>query len=291
MDQRAATNESELPIQRAEIGPWQFSLQRLFVWTVIAALLSFVGVKAGWQYAVVAFPTCAILAMARSFQQGIKRAIVAFLFFTAPMLFFVSLELVRVVDSTVCYPHPQTEIDSLDQAMLIFKMRDGVYPPNFCDAKAVDEFWNKYFPYALERPPTDLDPAEALVFWLSGFSPDRTKPLTGDGVRQPLFPFAQSRLKGTYPHQTYVADLDCMNKPFVYFDVSRSYKKPPLYENLTPYTIKTTGRGSSDFQIICAGMDNDYGRGGNFPLDAGHSAGDEDNLTNFARGRLGDAQP
>jgi hypothetical protein len=47
------------------------------------------------------------------------------------------------------------------------------------------------------------------------------------------------------------------------------------------------------FQIICAGQDSDFGKGGGlYPSGEGYADGDQDNLTNFSEGRtLEDAIP
>ena len=46
------------------------------------------------------------------------------------------------------------------------------------------------------------------------------------------------------------------------------------------------------FQIICAGLDHEFGTGGQYPDGVGYAKEDRDNLTNFSEGRtLEDAMP
>jgi hypothetical protein len=136
------------------------------------------------------------------------------------------------------------------------------------------------------------------------------------GGRQPLFDFVQSRLADAdgdgwpeyYPQ-------DSPGKPYVYFrnqnylnayvqfdkiaDLpekerarQNNYVRPYLRE-LTPQGAPKTFAEPEKFQIVCAGQDGDFGKGGGiYPDGVGYADGDQDNLTNFAEGKtLEDAIP
>ena len=96
------------------------------------------------------------------------------------------------------------EISNLHAAMQDYRNTYGSYPPNFSDVNAVVRHFKKAFPRIASTelllvrqlanptlpdalvPP--LTPAEALVFWLGGFSSNPEFPLTGPGG--PLYEFA-----------------------------------------------------------------------------------------------------
>ncbi|MEM6776719.1 MAG: prepilin-type N-terminal cleavage/methylation domain-containing protein [Planctomycetota bacterium] len=114
------------------------------------------------------------------------------------------------------------EIDIIDQALEAYKLDHGEYPPDFSDWKAVERHFRKAFPDIddnelkliaqfthlnddFERVPVTgnldprgsasythyrqcIDPAEAIVFCLGGYSSDKRKPFTGPGG--PLAPIA-----------------------------------------------------------------------------------------------------
>ncbi len=189
---------------------------------------------------------------------------------------------------------PQTESDSIDQAFRAFKLKYGAFPPNFSDRSILRDAWEKMFPYAVETPPENLNAAEALVFWLQGFTHDRRLPITGEGERFPFFPFHKDRLMGEFPHQVYVAEFSNGNSPLIYFDASRSYPIELQYQHLHPYTTTASAGeklvNENRFQIIHPGADGNFGTGGQYPSGTGFSEGDFDNLTNFSHETLGNTK-
>ena len=97
------------------------------------------------------------------------------------------------------------EIANLAQALERYKLKYGDYPPDFSSPLKVDEIRRhmaRNFRYgvneagALQNVVQNLDPSEALYFWLRGFSSDPQRPLTGPGDRTPLFEFDPGRLSG-----------------------------------------------------------------------------------------------
>jgi len=212
-----------------------------------------------------------------------------------------------------------SEIQSMAQAVEAFKLKYGIYPPNFEDTAAVQKAWGKMFNYRATEDPSafKLTPDQALVFWLSGFGPDPTKPIssglntaTGDDKREKFFSFSQDRLVGTYPKQVYVPYHNDMTQPFAYFDVSRrtpatqNTATTPKMGNRFPYRSdakdsagKETYQEQGKFQIMCAGVDNDWGGNANdspatyYPSGTNIAGGDKDNLTNFSGGAIGDKLP
>jgi hypothetical protein len=161
----------------------------------------------------------------------------------------------------------------------------GYFQPNFADRDVVLTEWYKMFPSATQEPPLDIDCAQSLVFWLSGFTGNVRKPISG-GTRVPLFHFESTRVSGSYPHQVFFPNKLDFRKPYVFFDTSRTYSNGLRHDELRPYVLIGLA-GQKEFQIICAGADNDYGHGGVYPTGGGFAKGDDDNLANFGNGLLG----
>lgn len=207
----------------------------------------------------------------------------------------------------------------------------------------------------------NLDPAEAIVFWLGGIpDPSSETKLTGfrldpaspfyDPVQRqnvlasdtsqqrspPMFPFDPRRLvdydqDGWYEYLPPGGTQESNAPPYVYFD-STSYPFGPSYPyassigtpthrqgpaleslwgNCIPYAADPPGSvplkfvNSTTFQLISAGLDNRYDdpaayeSTGNpwwftpeyFPSGTGFQDAEKDNLTNFARGPIGDEAP
>ena len=190
------------------------------------------------------------------------------------------------------------EVASLNEALERYKDQYGDYPPDFSDPVLVERHVRRAFYRNQDPVPTDLSPAEALVFWLSGFSPNPEHPFTGTGERRPLFEFDKTRLVDLdgSSHQEYVP-LKESRAPYVYFQ-ARSYDRPEaVYRcgegkgTARPYRADGTDKDyarSKSFQIIAAGADDDYGDGGSFPSGDGYTEGDWDNITNFSDGTLRD---
>ncbi len=116
----------------------------------------------------------------------------------------------------------KSEVDQLDMAMKAFKDKYGAFPPmdltlpsgNPLNNPNLLTFIQQAFPrynalginpltnkmnivsdwIVLNVDMTYVHPDRALVFWLSGFSPDVTSPFCGVGTRTPLFNFDPARL-------------------------------------------------------------------------------------------------
>lgn len=131
-----------------------------------------------------------------------------------------------------------TDLVQLSSAIEAYKTKRGDYPPDFSSVLAIQNHMTKSYSNAkatyqavLARfsPPSNLpsqaqhlgqlDPAEALVFWLSLSSSNPRDPFDSKGERQVYFEFDQTRLgdadddgwKEYYPKYT-------KGMPFVYFD-------------------------------------------------------------------------
>jgi prepilin-type N-terminal cleavage/methylation domain-containing protein len=218
------------------------------------------------------------------------------------------------------------EISNLAKAIEAYRTEYQDYPPDFADPNdLVDstEIKNhmarlvRHRNAQLDSPQgngqfSGLDPAEALVFWLRGFSSDPTKPITGAGERSPMFDFDQTRLQDLdgdgfleyYPKYS-------PNRPYVYLhhkNYIAAYTTNPPYNvgfQIRPYVRDSSlSDGMPDpetqehfvqpqkFQIICAGQDGEFGTGGGvYPSGIGYSDADRDNITQFAEGTLEDAIP
>ncbi|QDU76398.1 Type II secretion system protein G precursor [Bremerella volcania] len=121
-----------------------------------------------------------------------------------------------------------------------------------------------------------LDPTEAYVLFLMGFSPDVENPITGTGERTPIFEFDETRLTDedddgwwsyhpkfteaeyvyfnakTYDDGTNVAEYDFTSDPGLADGIARPYG-----------TINANGdfawAEDGKFQLICAGLDGHFG--------------------------------
>jgi prepilin-type N-terminal cleavage/methylation domain-containing protein len=252
-----------------------------------------------------------------------------------------------------------TEVNSMSQALQSIKTQFGTdFPPDFSvrltptsQKDAIDQFLSRMFRY--RNPQTDvprqlgggpqpdslrfLDPAEALYFWLRGFTNDPQNPLFGPLVANPdvverneIFPFDKSRLLDKdndgwleyyprfaqerpylyYVHYNYRTNFAKVPTDLVYhigttggsqLPAPRPYLSTLASANPDP-TIKAHYAAPDTFQIICAGMDNDFGlQFGNsnlqdylpfsFPLGPYPDKAHKDNIANFAEDTLEDAMP
>lgn len=217
-----------------------------------------------------------------------------------------------------------TEVRGMGQAMQAFKTQYQTdFPPDFTtvgarggvtlDQQALDQFISRIFRY--RNPATDvprqppayntpiingfanLDPGEALVLWLRGFSNDPANPLFGPpGVnpdqveRTPIFNFDRDRLKDLdadgfyeyYPayasqqpyvylvHYNYVTAFALRDENLHYLynatsrNASRLCPRPYLSRRDISVTVldprvKTNFAAPDSFQIISAGLDGEFG--------------------------------
>ena len=197
---------------------------------------------------------------------------------------------------------PVEEIVALDQAMRTYHARWGEYPPNGGDAEILQRHLRLRFPHMAEDEtlPRALDAAEALVFWLGGFSASRAYPLSGRGGplnpdgprRQGLYAFDPTRLTPTsYGQQVYLPPGLGRTEPYLYFRTTgrRKLNYPERNPRMTPYRASANEYVNRDaFQILSAGDDDrwgalpapDYPAG---PFTGGHA----DNRANFSARELG----
>jgi prepilin-type N-terminal cleavage/methylation domain-containing protein len=192
-----------------------------------------------------------------------------------------------------------------------------------------------------------VSPAEAIYFWLSGFCSDHEHPISGLSPTAqrdaPLFEFDKTRL--TFPDGLTAAPayspVDTPAVPYVYF-AAQNYPTHAFQPNdkfggrysgtvygkstnnqVRPYAATLTTAlprnsptlpkdffvNQNSFQVISAGLDGEYGGGGNmdngtndfstnqnpavayFPSGTWYATGDKDNLTNFSSNTLGDSIP
>jgi general secretion pathway protein G len=225
------------------------------------------------------------------------------------------------------------EIASINTAIEAYKQDADDYPPNFNDAARVNRHISKRWQQRHTNQAAGwaamvaggskpLDPAEALVFWLGGQSPNgglranEVMPLQGtinsvttpSGEPKTYYTFDQSRFTdrdndGWYEY----APSGCMNAPFVYFD-SRSYLAYfPTAGRFDVGTIDSLPRGTvhplarvatnptqdqfmnpTTFQIITAGQDGVFTKTGETSVaaypDGPYTNSEQDNIANFTEG-------
>jgi hypothetical protein len=208
--------------------------------------------------------------------------------------------LIKTVDE------PAAEIAALNEAFETYRALHGEYPPNFSAAAVVRKHLQMRFPSMAEDEtlPTEIDAAEALVFWLGGFSTNRAYPITGmggplsvDGPRRHgIYEFNPGRLVPTsYGKEMYLPPGLGRTEPYVYFQTAGRRKlvypvKEPRIEAYRQSETEYVNRSS--FQVLSAGEDD---RWGDLPapfFPAGpFTGGHADNRSNFSASLLGKEKP
>lgn len=172
---------------------------------------------------------------------------------------------------SVKYDNPSST-NATDKANAVARLRQAGTDYNVVNAATTSSD-----PYQI----ADLDPTEAYVLFLMGFSPDVEQPLTGTGARTPLFEFDQSRLSDEDNDGWWSYHPKYTEAEYVYFN-AKTYDdgastSPAVAEvDFTtgtaglakgiarPYaTINANGAGAwaeaKKFQLICAGLDGHFG--------------------------------
>lgn len=180
------------------------------------------------------------------------------------------------------------ELACLSQAMEAFRMHMGSYPSDFSGADIDDEdalfqvFRAKLTADGAEPATSKLDPAEALFFWLGGSTEESYW----------FFDFDRSRLRDTDGdgHLEYYPPNCRGNAPYIYAQASQvDGANQPTLECLNgrmlvqPYDVLNVSGKLPGYQLICAGLDGSFGNGGNYSTQ--RCKADDDNLTNFSRGK------
>ena len=125
------------------------------------------------------------------------------------------------------------ELSELSDALESYKLEHNDYPPDFTNVEAVVRHVAKAYPRNtfnvarwLTTPtnppvpdPTRLDPAEALVFWLSALKKNPRNPFSGAGEDQKYYEFKPEQLvdvdEDGWPE---FASKHAQGVPYVYFD-------------------------------------------------------------------------
>jgi prepilin-type N-terminal cleavage/methylation domain-containing protein len=212
------------------------------------------------------------------------------------------------------------EVDSMVMALNSYKAEFGEFPPDYTDANLVEAHIRNRWPRINATELTtmrnlNLTRAQALVFWLRGFSGSPTHPHTAAGQRVALFDFDRTRVldpaTGNLPltasiNPVYISAnggraADGTLRPYIYFDArtyaTATYAAPNGTKR--PYRSDVTAdvyAAVDTFQLIHAGLDEDYGiiATASYPSGTNYSVADRDNITNFVKsgGRtLDDAIP
>jgi hypothetical protein len=208
------------------------------------------------------------------------------------------------------------ELQALDSALKAYARLYWEYPPDFTSddiEREIDEHLSLVFPFRDAKLDAidvrKFGPQNALTFWLSGFSDDPKRPLTGNGrqpplyhpersmtgkrLRQPLYRFDRDRMAETGEYSP-----EACRAPYVYF-CHRTYDYGEYSGKLWSGTAKPYLSGPRNdtsksfiqpggYQIISAGNDGVYGyeqiAASEAPRDVHHA----DNLTNFCQQALGE---
>ena len=208
------------------------------------------------------------------------------------------------------------EVGGLATAMSSYKAQYGEYPPDFSDITAVERHvrlrWPRITNVGLNRfktaPYSTMTRAQALVFWLRGFSGNPTDPLNPSNPQgTPSFEFDKARLvdmttglpvTSTTALPVYIATHGSKSadgstlRPYIYFDGRTYASNNAVFQGKRPYlsdlTLETYAAQDS-FQIIHPGLDGEWGQTtantASYPSGTGYLPDDRDNITNFCRGR------
>ena len=179
----------------------------------------------------------------------------------------------------------KAEIDMLHMAIMNYKNEYGSFPP--CDsplpygtASPAVKHVTKLFPRCTsvvtqftaaglsspEQPYAAVDPTNALIAWLGGYTDDPTSPLRPSASRKKLFDFDQSRISGL----TY-SPPGKSGSPYVYINSSNyviggsvgtfgSYyaHRVPVSAAGDFQTLAQPAFNPDTFQILCAGRDEQF---------------------------------
>ena len=234
------------------------------------------------------FSTCGIRAPSRSAFTLVELLVVIVIL--AMLASLITVASIRAM-STARNARIKFELDLLHTAIMSYKNEYGTCPPCF-DASGYGgaatsvavKHVSRLFPRCSNVPaqftaisaPT-LNPANALVAWLSGYTNDPTNPLSPAASRQSRFSFDKSRLDS---QQLIFYASGKQSSPYIYIQVAE-YGNPwpsSAYSytvGTTTYTIPanayfaqpTTGKyvsggpfaNSDSFQILSAGQDETFG--------------------------------
>jgi prepilin-type N-terminal cleavage/methylation domain-containing protein len=238
----------------------------------------------------------------------------------ASLITVAALEVKKMAKNAVM----KMEVVQMDQALNAFKEKFGAYPPDSPgnNNANVMQFLAVAFPrYSGTWPPSGvsftLSPSNALPFWLggavgasgqpNGFSSNPTNPFDSNPSRiGPFFSFDTSRMyggsyfvgAGYFPNNG-LGSGTTTNSPYVYFcsqsgSYSQSSSCNTFCSNLQtqatiwPYTLSPSGTNyvnPNTFQILCCGLDGQFGTYNQYPPPPGNTPKNElDDITNFIKG-------
>jgi prepilin-type N-terminal cleavage/methylation domain-containing protein len=227
------------------------------------------------------------------------------------------------------------EINAVATAIQNYKLENGSYPPS-TSVQLKLHVRNRFTRALLEdinTIPDNLTPAEILWFCARGYTSDPQRPVDffNATAKRDGMTFDQGRLvpTRTWAHNSstmgpllsprvaqqpvYVfVPQDGKNAPLVYFDCSRPYPTPIVFDAAAQPVAQGTGQArayytkngtqvtfanAGKYQIVSAGLDGDYGLYATatdqklYPDGVNYTEGDKDNLVNFTDRTLADAQP
>lgn len=171
----------------------------------------------------------------------------------------------------------KAEIDMLHMAIMNYKNEYGSFPPcyapNITGSDVASKHVLRIFPRTLNisnEVTTAVTPANAIYGWLSGYSNDPTRPVSG-GNRSKLYDFDRSRVDAST--STYFPSGK-KNSPYVYFVTGTSANGYGQILSPNTWTVPVSGDHSPQiqvlasgttffnpdtFQILCAGRDEQFG--------------------------------
>lgn len=169
----------------------------------------------------------------------------------------------------------KTEIDMLHKAMLGYQLEYGSFPPCVSGTLATDpaaRHLQRLFPRCTnvqaQVGSVGVTPQTALVSWLLGFTGDPTSPLQPQSARRKIFDFDASRIPAGSSAGSYTPP-NLPDSPYVYIDRTAygTLDSPtPFVVGSSTYRAQlqvvetgTTFFKPDSFQILCAGVDGEFG--------------------------------
>jgi prepilin-type N-terminal cleavage/methylation domain-containing protein len=203
------------------------------------------------------------------------------------------------------------EVDSLAMALNNYKTEFGDFPPDFSDPNLVEIHLRNRWPRINQTEintikALPLTRAQALVFWLRGFSGSPNYPYSAGGQRVAMFDFDKTRLLDpatkSVPTNATVVPVYISNSagrsaagillPYIYFEASTYANSNAKYAGPSgarlPYRSDLTTdvyAAPDSFQLIHAGLDEDYGNStaASYPSGNNYTWADRDNIVNFLK--------
>ncbi len=185
----------------------------------------------------------------------------------------------------------RAEIQQLSMALESYKAERGEYPPDGTDSSLVTRHIRKCYPEATSTGVyTTVTPENALYVFLGmhnanprnpfGSSPESLK--NGGSLTRGFFEFDPARVSSNYRYLP-----EGCTEPYIYLKARGATGNKKYYPGNTYVAYGDENNNyynPESYQIISAGLDDDWGQKGNVEVAEGNiSAATADNIVNFGK--------